>query len=411
MGADSIRQVLSDALARTGHMPLTCVDEPEQAACTQARPADTEEAPPTTAITTTRLQVARPIGVAASLASINQDIIAYVAQDGPESTNQGQDDAGPGESFSRFVTRILDQLSISSWLPAIMLICNLALILQLRSQHNFDLGDAIRVLTAKPLGILIVLILSIVVTSIVTQAFEFQAIRLLEGYWGSIRILSGLSELRTRRHVSRLKRLRKRYNDYLRRAFSEARERMLDENVPREIIEILDKQRRGEPLDGEDRALVARAERVGWRRYAHPELLRRMDAAESMILEYPQPHRILPTTLGNTLRSREDQLSREPHENLEEFVLRRYEQMTPELKIQHRRFRSQLNIYCLLTFIFLGLAVVSEATLVRSRADLVGSAAFVAVYAALSFVSYRAAIAAASGYVSVLGVIGTRSRD
>ena len=43
MGADSIRQVRSDALARAGQRPLTCVDEPEQAACTQARPADKEE--------------------------------------------------------------------------------------------------------------------------------------------------------------------------------------------------------------------------------------------------------------------------------------------------------------------------------------------------------------------------------
>jgi hypothetical protein len=44
MGADSIRQARSDALTRTGQRPLTCVDEPEQAARTQARPADKEEA-------------------------------------------------------------------------------------------------------------------------------------------------------------------------------------------------------------------------------------------------------------------------------------------------------------------------------------------------------------------------------
>src|ERR1019366_1451514 len=43
MGADSIRQVRSDALARAGRRLLTCADEPEQAACTQARPADKEE--------------------------------------------------------------------------------------------------------------------------------------------------------------------------------------------------------------------------------------------------------------------------------------------------------------------------------------------------------------------------------
>src|ERR1700722_4805735 len=70
-------------------------------------------------------------------------------------------------------------------------------------------------------------------------------------------------------------------------------------------------------------------------------------------------HRIVPTTLGSTLRSGEDQLIRDSEENLEEFVLRRYQQMSSELKAQHRRFRSQLNIYCLLTLVFLGLAVLS----------------------------------------------------
>jgi hypothetical protein len=44
MGADSIRQDRSDALGHTGQGPMTCVDDPEQAPRTQARPADKEEA-------------------------------------------------------------------------------------------------------------------------------------------------------------------------------------------------------------------------------------------------------------------------------------------------------------------------------------------------------------------------------
>ncbi|MBV9161726.1 MAG: hypothetical protein JO281_09290 [Pseudonocardiales bacterium] len=97
-----------------------------------------------------------------------------MAQNKPEPTREENADAKPGESFSLFVTRILDQLSLSSWLPSITLICNLALILQLRSQHNFDVGQAITSLTAKPLGTLIVLLLSIILASVVTQAFEWR---------------------------------------------------------------------------------------------------------------------------------------------------------------------------------------------------------------------------------------------
>ena len=107
-------------------------------------------------------------------ASLQRDTIADVAQNKPEPTREENADAKPGESFSLFVTRILDQLSLSSWLPSITLICNLALILQLRSQHNFDVGQAITSLTAKPLGTLIVLLLSIILASVVTQAFEWR---------------------------------------------------------------------------------------------------------------------------------------------------------------------------------------------------------------------------------------------
>jgi hypothetical protein len=60
-------------------------------------------------------------------ASLQRDTRADVAQTNPEPIRGENADAKPGESFSLFVTRILDQLSLSSWLPAITLICNLAL--------------------------------------------------------------------------------------------------------------------------------------------------------------------------------------------------------------------------------------------------------------------------------------------
>ena len=87
----------------------------------------------------------------------------------------------------------------------------------------------------------------------------------------------------------------------------------------------------------------------------------------------------------------------------------RYDQITPELRIQHDQFRSRLNIYCLLAFIFSNLAIVSPIALVHHRIDLTGGIMFAIVYAILALVSYRAAIASARGYVSVLRAIGSRS--
>jgi hypothetical protein len=316
---------------------------------------------------------------------------------------------GRRQTFSFFLTRILDQLSISSWLPAITLVCNLALIFQLRSQHNFDFGQAITALAAKPLGILIVLLLSIVVASIVTQAFEFEAIRLLEGYWGSIMLLQWFATWRTRRHRQHLARLETRYRNYFCRAFNDSQIEMLDNKVPSEITVILSKHVRGESLDGHDRTQVAKAKQIGWRRYAPPELLHRMDAAENLIKQYPHPHCILPTKLGNTLRSGEDQLPRGTEEELEEFVYRRHGQMSAELNVRHDQFRSRLNIYCLLTLIFSGLAIVSPVALVHRRTDLIGGAVFLVVYAILALISYQASIASARGYVTVLRVIGSQA--
>jgi hypothetical protein len=194
------------------------------------------------------------------------------------------------------------------------------------------------------------------------------------------------------------------------RAFDSAIQSMGSNQVPEDLIEVIGRIHRDEPLAGYATDLVSRATKLDWRRFARADILHRIDATETLILAYPQPHRILPTTLGNTLRSREDQLSRDSEENLEEFVFRRYQQMSSDLKARHRRFRSQLNIYCLLTLIFLALAVLSAGLLSIETGSAVGGTAFAAVYLLSSLVSYRAAISSARGYVSVLRVMGSGQR-
>ena len=79
--------------------------------------------------------------------------------------------------------------------------------------------------------------------------------------------------------------------------------------------------------------------------------------------------------------------------------------MTPDLKAEHNRYRSQLNIYCLLTFIFIALAGVAVMLLPHVLAYLVGEFVFATVYACFSFVSYQAAVASARGYLTVLASI------
>lgn len=326
----------------------------------------------------------------------------------PTDTESAVQDSGAvsaGETLSRFITRILDQLSLSAWLPAIVLVCNLALIFQLHSQHDLDVGAATLDLTHKPVGILVVLILLIIVASIVTQAFEFEVIRILEGYWGSPRILRWLAKTRIRHHRKRLASLEQRYKDYSRLAFQNAKPSLRQSRTPKGLIAILERLIESKPVGRYDPARIAEAGQVDWRPHAPPEFLRPIDATETLILQYPEPYRILPTKLGNTLRSGEDRLRLAPGEDLEGYVYRRYDRMTPDLKAEHNRYRSQLNIYCLLTFIFIALAGVAIILLPHTLGYLAGEIAFTAVYACLAVVSYQAAMASARGYVTVLASI------
>ena len=107
----------------------------------------------------------------------------------------------------------------------------------------------------------------------------------------------------------------------------------------------------------------------------------------------------------------EDRLNLEADEVLEDYVYNRYHLISPELKTKHDQYRSRLNIYCLLTFIFSSLAIVSPIALVHGQADLADGVAFAVVYAILALVSYAAAIASARAYVGVLRVVGLRSNS
>src|SRR4051812_18768506 len=48
------------------------------------------------------------------------------------------------QGFSQFVSRVLDQLSLSAWLPAAMLVGSLVVLLQLHSQSDRNLVSAVR---------------------------------------------------------------------------------------------------------------------------------------------------------------------------------------------------------------------------------------------------------------------------
>jgi hypothetical protein len=81
----------------------------------------------------------------------------------------------PAEGISHFLAKVLDQLSLSAWLPALVLVASMTLMTRLHSLGTLDLVRAVNDITrTKPIGLLVTLLLGIVVAALLTQAFAFE---------------------------------------------------------------------------------------------------------------------------------------------------------------------------------------------------------------------------------------------
>ncbi|HET9896073.1 MAG TPA: hypothetical protein VFQ44_14190, partial [Streptosporangiaceae bacterium] len=105
----------------------------------------------------------------------------------------------PPDGVSAFVARVLDQLTVSAWLPAALLTVGVAILLQFRGSGSVNVLLAVMDLTRDP--VLVIMIPLLVLATVVTQAFAFEAIRTLEGYWSGPASL--LRTLMIRWHVRR----------------------------------------------------------------------------------------------------------------------------------------------------------------------------------------------------------------
>jgi hypothetical protein len=304
--------------------------------------------------------------------------------------------------ISELIGRVLDQLQVSAWLPAVMLVGIGALLVQVHSQQHLDVGAAVVNLTKQPLGILIVLLFALILATMITQAFGFGAIRFLEGYWGTSRLAIAVAKIRIAAHVKRRAKLESTRLQLSEDAFDKARKQMLREKVKREVIDILEDIVYRRSLDDYTADKRRKATRRGWRRSADPADLRKLDTINKRRKSYPEPHRILPTRLGNTLRAIEDNLTEADRDNIQGFVMRHYDKIHPRLLTRHTEHRTRLDMYCTLVFVF-ALLVPADIILLWKfgpwHSPALGGALLLVL---LAYVSYRAALASADGYGTAL---------
>jgi hypothetical protein len=326
------------------------------------------------------------------------------------------------DTMSQFAARILDQLSLSAWLPSAALILIVAFLFQLGAVLDRPgattnvaavLGSTFAAMASVNLGGAALFVVGVVVITMITQAFEFEAIRVLEGYWGTTHPVEWVAKLRSehfRRQRTKLVELREHYRT---QAWNGAREAMESEqrrleNIaqPRQLTPDMIERMGAQAMQrGSTIKLTARQEKllesIEWTDSAPPEPLRRIVNIDERLRFIPTSQRVLPTQLGNVLRSCEDQVGRSP---IESFIQEVFDQLPLSLRVEHDEERGRLDLYCSMVFVLLLVTVLTVCRL--AFAHILWCLPAVTVLACGTWLMYRAAIASAQAYGALLVTIG-----
>ncbi|UOZ11215.1 hypothetical protein [Amycolatopsis sp. WQ 127309] len=298
-------------------------------------------------------------------------------------------------------SRIGRYFSVVSVLPALFLVVwTAALVTSNAWQGRPDLGLMARRLGGLNLGGAAWLILITILVALFLHPLQLGMTRLLEGYWGSSRLATVLLRLRITRYRRRLERLEDRSDaleerrdqelDRLRIAAYEAAlaEGEDDEPDPAKLT--------GSKLDDSREAMLETAEAEG---------LSGIHAARAAIprarSRYPVVSRMMPTRLGNALRSAEDKVGKQyrleviktaPHIAL----------IAPESHLNYvDDARQQLDTSARLCVVALVVTAETVAFLLTGGWWLLLA---LGPYF-LAYIAYRASVAAAEQYMGIIGTV------
>lgn len=370
--------------------------------------------PPKTLITKEPQQTLIPSRRGGDSEQFSCDMLASMGS--PSMTGDSDSDRSetPGEGLSAFVARVLDQLALSAWLPAAFLTAGTAILLEFRSQKSASTLKAVGKLTTNPVQVLVIIIPLLVIATVVTQAFSFEFIRALEGYWPRRGPIGLIARAMTYRQIRKKKAITKRRRDESANAFQVALPRIIlsSKNLTGRIAQAVEAQLSGEDPDTDNlqgTELEVFVETIQtWRDEADAWRLARIDRLLAEQGSYPVDSRIMPTKLGNLLRATEDDLQNTGGD-VRSFVLRQRNTVAKRVQMQHDQFRTRLDMYCTLFFVSLFLVALTPLTLL-GRVSALSVAATATVFVAMTTASYLAALSSASGYCTALRQMDEASR-
>jgi hypothetical protein len=285
----------------------------------------------------------------------------------------------------------------------------------LRASQALD--QAFGALSKTSIGGGVLLLGAVVILTILTQAFSFEAIRLLEGYWGTNRIVEWVARQRCNRHRRVRERLDKRLAQLTATAWSGsavAIEKKQGEALvrggplvftPNMISALGARVLEKSPIVTLTAVEAERVAKTDWKQYAPPDLLRRRVNVQKRQRDYPKPARTLPTRLGNVLRHHEDKTG---WPSVETMVQEVFDELPISLRVEHDEQRTRLDLYCSMVFVTALIALVAIARLASQHWWYPATAGGLGIV--FGCFMYRAALASARAYGGLLITIAAAAR-
>jgi hypothetical protein len=298
------------------------------------------------------------------------------------------------ENLSAFVARVLNQLSLSAWLPGAFLIVAVSTLAWFRMNSAVTLCGAGLFVQHAWIPILVLAVPALVMATLLTQAFSFEAIRALEGYWPSGGPFAWLSHVLLRFRRWRKHAIERRYKKVDLAAFLSAKGTILTAGTDPIVVAAIEQDLRELPRNialTDDQFDVLEA----FKRHEHyaPWDMSKLLRLEQLRAECPVSSRLMPTRLGNVLRAAEDRLQSPGH--VEGFVMRNRAVAPSRVLMHHDQFRTRLDMYCSLTFVAIVVAAVSIPMLVDVA--IIPHVVITVIFVVIAWASYEAALASARG--------------
>lgn len=327
----------------------------------------------------------------------------------PEQTLGEPPASAEPENFSAFGARVLNQLSLSAWLPGAFFIVCAALLAWFRGKNMITFSGIGSYVEAHWIPVLVLALPGLVITTLLTQAFSFEAIRTLEGYWRRRGPASWCMSFCIWQQLRRKKSLRKRFRAAEMQSFRGAHPTLLKRRVNAFVLLAVEANvANTEPPPGISAEQLAKADDLEWWKYCKPWDSAKLLRLDRDLDEFPKDSRIMPTKLGNILRAAEDQL-RNTGGDIEGFVMRHRHLVPSRVLVHHDQFRTRLDMYCTLVFVATTSAIVSVPAL--WDLPILDRIVVPLVLLMTSFASYGAALSSARGYRTVLRQIDKSVED